>query len=66
MEARPYSVVKIAERLKPVFEKYGVRKTFLFGAYAKGAAKLRSDVDIVVASRMRGWRFVGLQERLIC
>ena len=38
---------------------YGVRKAVLFGSYGKGTATEKSDVDLLVDSRLRGLHFVG-------
>jgi predicted nucleotidyltransferase len=46
--------------LQPLFEERGVRSAILFGSYAKGEARPRSDVDILVDSGLRGLAFVGL------
>ncbi|PJF46894.1 MAG: nucleotidyltransferase domain-containing protein [Chloroflexi bacterium] len=34
--------------LKPIFDKYGVARAFVFGSVARGEATRRSDVDLVV------------------
>lgn len=56
------TVEQVRERLNPVFDRYGVRRAVLFGSVAKGIATERSDVDLLVDSRLRGLRFVGLME----
>lgn len=40
------SLEEIRQRLMPVFEKYRIRRAFLFGSYARGEATSESDVDI--------------------
>ena len=52
----------IQRRLTPVFDRYGVRRAVLFGSLAKGTAAENSDVDLLVDSRLKGLRFVGLME----
>ncbi len=37
---------------------------FLFGSYAKGRAQETSDVDLCVSTKLSGFKFVGLSERL--
>ena len=37
---------------------------YLFGSYAKGYAKERSDVDLYISTELTGLRFVGMIERL--
>lgn len=59
---RVYSVREIENILHPIFAGYGVRRAVLFGSYAKGQATLRSDVDILVDSGLRGLAFFGLLE----
>lgn len=48
------TVEQVRERLSPVFDRYGVRRVVLFGSVAKGTATERSDVDLLVDSRLRG------------
>jgi len=55
-------VQEIRQRLAPVFDAYGVKRAVLFGSVAKGTATEKSDVDLLVDSRLRGLRFVGLME----
>jgi predicted nucleotidyltransferase len=55
-----YDIAEIKTRLQPVFEENGVRSAILFGSYAKGEARSRSDVDILVDSGLRGLAFIGL------
>lgn len=57
-----YSVSELSEMLEPVFNRYGVRKAVLFGSYGRGIATESSDIDLLVDSRLRGLRFVGLIE----
>lgn len=39
----------IAERARPIFQKYGFRKVGLFGSRARGDYRNDSDVDFLVA-----------------
>ena len=55
-----YTLPQLKRVLTPVFDAYGVRKAILFGSYAKGTATEKSDIDLLVDSRRRGLRFVGL------
>lgn len=64
MSNKQYSVLEIANCLKPIFEKNKIRKAILFGSYAKGYPNPKSDIDIVVDSRMKGLKFVGLIEEI--
>lgn len=44
------SLDEIKNRLTPVFEKYRIKRAFLFGSYARGEATAESDIDIRVES----------------
>lgn len=57
-----YSVDEIKNVLYPVFVRYNVKKAVLFGSYVKGMADKNSDVDLLLDSRLRGLKFVGLIE----
>ena len=59
-----YSLNEISQTLEPVFLEYGVKKAILFGSYAKGNATVRSDVDILVDSGLKGLAFFGLLDRI--
>ena len=49
------SIEKIKEIIFPICKKYGVKKAFLFGSYARGEATENSDVDIrIEAGKIRG------------
>jgi predicted nucleotidyltransferase len=43
-----YTLEEIAERIRPVAEKYKLPKVWVFGSYARGEATEESDVDILV------------------
>ena len=55
-------IQEIKRRLTPVFDQYNVQSAPLFGSVAKGTATDHSDVDLLVDSRLKGLRFVGLME----
>ena len=52
----------IRDTLEPVFARYKVHKAILFGSYAKGTAREKSDIDIYVESGLKGLQFFGLLE----
>ena len=57
-----YTVQTIQSKLSPVFSGYHIRSALLFGSYAKGCATEKSDIDLLVDSRLRGLRFFALLE----
>jgi predicted nucleotidyltransferase len=62
---RKYTVDEIREILEPVFRKNGVKRAVLFGSYSHGKASVRSDIDILVDSQLRGLAFFGLLEDVV-
>ncbi len=57
-----YSIDQIKSKLKPILIGYGVNRAVLFGSYGKGHPTPESDLDILVDSKLKGLRFVGLLE----
>lgn len=56
-----YKIEEIAERVRPVAEKYKLSKVYLFGSYARGEATEESDVDLLVgAENVHGFEFFGM------
>lgn len=43
-----YTIEEIREKVKPIAEKYGIEKVWLFGSYARGEATEDSDVDLLI------------------
>jgi predicted nucleotidyltransferase len=62
MENAIYKIEEIKSRLTPVFKENGVKSAVLFGSYARGEARAKSDVDLLVDSGLRGLDFFGLVE----
>ena len=62
MSSEVYTIEQLKTMLIPVFRLYGVKSAVLFGSYGKGLANAESDVDLLVDSRLKGLRFVGLME----
>lgn len=52
----------IREELEPIFQKHNVKKAILFGSVAKNKNSVSSDVDILVDSGLKGFKFLGLVE----
>ena len=48
--------------LAPVFAAYGISRAVLFGSVAKGTATEKSDLDLLVDSKLQGLMFVGFLE----
>lgn len=55
-----YTIYEIKKTLKPIFDKYKVKKAVLFGSYVKGTADTRSDIDLMVETNLKGMDFYGL------
>ena len=62
MTREVYTIEQLKSMLIPVFRLHGVKSAVLFGSYGKGIASADSDIDLLVDSRLRGLRFVGLME----
>ena len=60
-----YTVSQIQDILVPIFREYNIRKAVLFGSYAKGSAKDKSDIDLLVDSGLKGLVFFGLLEDVV-
>ncbi|MDD2402342.1 MAG: nucleotidyltransferase domain-containing protein [Clostridia bacterium] len=48
MLAKNYTIEEIKSIIKPIAQKYGVARVYLFGSYARGEATENSDVDLRV------------------
>jgi len=59
-------IIKILRKELPYLkEKYGVEKIVLYGSFAKGTHKKKSDIDILVdIKKPIGLEFVSLADRL--
>lgn len=59
------SILSIRKKASPIFKKYGVRKAAIFGSYARGEAKAKSDVDVLIDIKPITFvKFFGLKEDL--
>ena len=52
-----YTIEEIREKVKPIAEKYGIEKVWLFGSYARGEATEDSDVDLMISYKKLIGRF---------
>jgi len=60
-------IKQIAEKVAPVFEKYGIEYAGLFGSYARGDEKEESDVDILVrrgSKTLSLFDFIGMKDEI--
>ena len=60
------TIKQIAKIAVPILKKNGVTKAGIFGSYARGEAKKRSDIDMLVKTRkgMSLLDFVGIKLEL--
>lgn len=56
------NVSDIQTALTPVFHDYGISRAILFGSVAKGTDTEKSDLDLLVDSKLHGLKFVGFME----
>ena len=55
-----YTIEEIAERVRPIAERYDLGKVYLFGSYARGEATEDSDIDLLVdAEKITGLFALG-------
>ena len=55
-----FTIEEIKEKVIPVAKKYGVKKLWLFGSYARGEADAESDVDFLIdKGKIRGLQYFG-------
>ena len=61
MLTREHILKKLREELPHLLEQYGVEKIAIYGSYAKGLPRKKSDVDILVhLARPLGLDFIAL------
>ena len=55
-----YTIEEIAEKVRPIAERYNLGKVYLFGSYARGEATEDSDIDLLVdAEKIKGMFALG-------
>lgn len=57
-----HNISDIQTILTPVFCDYGISRAALFGSVAKGTSTEKSDLDLLVDSKLHGLKFVGFME----
>lgn len=57
-----HSVSDIQTALALVLRDYNISRAVLFGSIAKGTATEKSDLDLLVDSKLRGLSFVGFMD----
>jgi predicted nucleotidyltransferase len=55
---------ELKELLIPVLRERGVKSAVLFGSYSRGEADENSDIDLLVDSGLRGFKFFGLTNEI--
>ena len=58
------SIDSIKKAVNKVMKEYDIKSCFLFGSYAKGKAKEKSDVDLLISTSEKGMRFYEIAELL--
>ena len=54
------TIDEIRAAVTPICERYGVKKLWLFGSYARGEADDKSDVDLIhYGGKFRGFEYGG-------
>ena len=53
------TIAQIKKAVTPICERYGVKKMWLFGSYARGEADEKSDVDLV-SKEVAGKKFLNI------
>lgn len=49
MNEKIYTLEEIKEHIFNILKKYGIKKAYIFGSYARNEAKKNSDIDIMIA-----------------
>ncbi len=58
------SIEKIKEKISPILAENNIELCILFGSYAKGIATEKSDVDLLVKTKLKGLSFYGLFDEI--
>ena len=61
-----YEINKLKPKIIKILKKYGVKKAGIFGSYARGEQKKKSDVDILaqIPKSVNLYDFIGIKQEL--
>lgn len=59
-----FDIQSIKKTLNPIAKKYGLKRVFLFGSYAKGNFTENSDVDLLVEKGSKSLSLLKISEFL--
>ena len=60
-----HTIPEIKQAVLPLAKKYGLKRVYLFGSYARGAATEKSDVDLHVdLGAAKGFALGGFQQNV--
>ena len=58
------NITQIKNSIEPIAKKYGLKRVFLFGSYAKGNANENSDVDFLIEKGNKSFSLLKLSSFL--
>ena len=58
------NITQIKNSIEPIAKKYGLKRVFLFGSYAKGNANENSDVDFLIEKGNKSFSLLQLSSFL--
>ena len=58
------NIALIKSSIEPIAKKYGLKRVFLFGSYAKGTANENSDVDFLIEKGNQSFSLLKLSSFL--
>ena len=58
------NITQIKNSIEPIAKKYGLKRVFLFGSYAKGNANENSDVDFLIEKGNKSFSLLKLSNFL--
>lgn len=58
------SIEKIKEIISPILAENDIELCILFGSYARGSATEKSDIDLLIKTKLKGLSFYGLFDQI--